>query len=66
MTLPTVLLPGGGRTAIGVICPGHTEPYRMVCGQAVTKPGKCSYCHRVMSQAEFAAAIDARAEREAA
>ena len=49
----TVLLPTGGRSVRAVVCPGHDEPRRVVCGTQLTRPGVCPHCRRRLTEDEY-------------
>lgn len=52
-----VTIPVGGRPTKAICCPGHDEPRRVVCGTLLTRAGRCPHCSRVLTQAEYDAAV---------
>lgn len=59
----TVLLPVGGRSTVAVCCPGNGKTD---CGTQLTRPGVCPWCARRLTEAEYDAAVAARAGQVAA
>lgn len=66
MTLRVVTISVGKRATPAVCCPGHDEPRRVVCGQTMPRAGRCPHCGRVLSEAEFRAALAVNAGEAAA